>query len=144
MFFSFDKMLDDKGNTAVYLLYAYTRIKSIARKAEVTIEQLKEFVLSGSFDLTHEKELKLSKKLLKFPEVIDKILEDLHLHQLCELMYDIATTFTEFYDNCYCIELDNKTGERKIHMNRLVLCEATATVLKQCFDLLGITPISKM
>lgn len=25
--FSFDKMLDDKGNTAVYMLYAYTRIK---------------------------------------------------------------------------------------------------------------------
>jgi len=25
--FSFDKMLDDRGNTAAYLLYAYTRIK---------------------------------------------------------------------------------------------------------------------
>lgn len=25
--FSFDKMLDDKGNTAVYMLYAYTRIR---------------------------------------------------------------------------------------------------------------------
>lgn len=25
--FSFDKMLDDRGNTAVYMLYAYSRIK---------------------------------------------------------------------------------------------------------------------
>lgn len=25
--FSFDRMLDDKGNTAVYLLYAYARIR---------------------------------------------------------------------------------------------------------------------
>ena len=25
--FSFDKMLEDKGNTAVYMLYAYTRIR---------------------------------------------------------------------------------------------------------------------
>jgi arginyl-tRNA synthetase len=25
--FSYDKMLEDKGNTAVYMLYAYTRIK---------------------------------------------------------------------------------------------------------------------
>ena len=33
--FSFDKMLDDKGNTAVYLLYAYTRIRSIGRTAGV-------------------------------------------------------------------------------------------------------------
>lgn len=33
--FSFDRMLDLKGNTAVYLLYAYTRIASIGRKANV-------------------------------------------------------------------------------------------------------------
>lgn len=26
--FSFDKMLDDRGNTAAYLLYAFTRIRS--------------------------------------------------------------------------------------------------------------------
>lgn len=25
--FSFDKMLDDRGNTAAYLLYAFTRIR---------------------------------------------------------------------------------------------------------------------
>ena len=25
--FSFDKMLEDKGNTAVYMLYAFTRIR---------------------------------------------------------------------------------------------------------------------
>merc|ERR1711890_216650 len=38
--FSFDKMLDDKGNTAVYLLYAYTRITSIARNANVSQQTL--------------------------------------------------------------------------------------------------------
>ena len=31
--FDFDKMLDPKGNTGVYLIYAYVRIKSILRKA---------------------------------------------------------------------------------------------------------------
>merc|ERR1719150_1735044 len=36
--FSFDKMLEDKGNTACYMLYAYTRIRSIARTAQVTEE----------------------------------------------------------------------------------------------------------
>ena len=39
--FSFDKMLDDKGNTAVYLLYAYTRIRSIGRTAGVDGQQLR-------------------------------------------------------------------------------------------------------
>lgn len=27
--FSFDRMLDDRGNTAVYLLYAYARIRFV-------------------------------------------------------------------------------------------------------------------
>lgn len=61
-------MLDDKGNTAVYLLYAYTRIKSIARKAGYTEEQLVEFVKHTGLNFTHEKEIKLCKvRLLIFP-----------------------------------------------------------------------------
>lgn len=32
--FEFDKMLDPKGNTAVYLIYAFARICSILRKAD--------------------------------------------------------------------------------------------------------------
>ena len=38
--FSFDKMLEDKGNTAVYMLYAFTRIRSIARTAQVAEAEL--------------------------------------------------------------------------------------------------------
>ncbi len=34
--FDYDKMLDPKGNTAVYLMYAYARICSIMRKADVS------------------------------------------------------------------------------------------------------------
>ena len=34
--FSYDAMLDLKGNTAVYLLYAHARIASIVKKAETT------------------------------------------------------------------------------------------------------------
>lgn len=54
-------MLDDRGNTAVYLLYAYTRIKAIARKAGVTLDQLKEYGKKNPLKLTHEKEHKLAK-----------------------------------------------------------------------------------
>lgn len=40
--FSFDNMLDDKGNTGIYLLYAYARLCSIIRKSGYTEESLKE------------------------------------------------------------------------------------------------------
>ncbi len=54
-------MLDDKGNTGVYLMYAYTRIKSISRKAGVTLDQLNEYAKTKPINLFHEKEQKLMK-----------------------------------------------------------------------------------
>lgn len=54
-------MLDDKGNTAVYLLYALTRIKSIARNAGVTSQQLRDAGQNTPISLDHEKEWKLGK-----------------------------------------------------------------------------------
>lgn len=39
--FDFDRMLDFQGNTGAYLLYAYTRIKSVARKCQYTSEKIR-------------------------------------------------------------------------------------------------------
>lgn len=54
-------MLADKGNTAVYLLYAYTRIKSISRGAQLDEEALKKACREKGLSLDHEKEWKLAK-----------------------------------------------------------------------------------
>jgi len=141
--FSFDKMLEDRGNTAAYMLYAYTRIRSIARTAMVTDEQLKEAKKSG-LKLEHEKELKLGKLLLRLSEVLTRITDDLLLHTLCEFMYEVANTFTEFYENCYCVEKDKSGNIVKINWPRILLCEATANVLFTCFSILGLKPVQKM
>ncbi|XP_034936777.1 arginine--tRNA ligase, cytoplasmic [Chelonus insularis] len=142
--FSFDKMLEDKGNTAVYLLYALTRIRSIARTANLTPEQIKSAVETTPLCLDHEKEWKLAKVLLKFSDVILEISKDLYLHILCQYCYEIACAFSEFYDNCFCVE-KNKSGEIvKVNMSRILLCEATAIILEQCFSLLGLKPVTRM
>lgn len=142
--FSFDKMLDDKGNTAVYLLYALTRIRSIARTAQISTETLMaEFEKSG-FKLSHEAEWKLGKVLLRFPEIILKVSNDLYLHSLCEYLYEISSAFTEFYDKCYCVEKDKEGKIVKIFYERLMLCEVTARVMETCLDILGIKTVSKM
>lgn len=142
--FSFDKMLDDKGNTAVYLLYALTRIRSIARTAQVSVETLVSQVEKSGIKLTHEAEIKLGKVLLRFPEVILKVSSDLYLHSLCEYLYEISSAFTEFYDKCYCVEKDKDGKIVKILYDRLMLCEATARVMEKGLDLLGIQTVSKM
>lgn len=143
--FSFDKMLEDRGNTAVYLLYAFTRIRSIARNCGAefyaNLETLKK---ETPIILDHEKEWKLAKILTQFPDVIERILKDLNIHFLCEFLYQVATTFTEFYDVCYCIE-KNKQGEIvKINTSRVLLCEATAAIMAQCFNILGIKTLQKI
>ncbi|CAN9501036.1 unnamed protein product [Ophioblennius macclurei] len=143
--FSFDKMLDDRGNTAAYLLYAFTRIRSIARLANVDEAALRKAAETTEVLLEHEKEWKLGKCILRFPEILSKILDDLLLHTLCDFLYELATTFTEFYDSCYCVEKDRQTGEVvKINMWRMLLCEATAAVMAKGFDILGINPVSRM
>jgi len=143
--FSFDKMLDDRGNTAAYLLYALTRIRSIARLANVSEDQLQKGAQEVSFKLEHPKEWKLAKVVLRFPEIILKMLDDLLMHTLCDYLYELSTAFTEFYDVCYCVEKDRTTGEIvKVNMDRLLLCEATASVMDKGFQILGITSLSRM
>lgn len=143
--FSFDKMLDDRGNTAAYLLYAFTRIRSIARLANIDEEMLQKAAQETRIILDHEKEWKLGRCILRFPEILQKILDDLFLHTLCDYIYELATTFTEFYDSCYCVEKDRQTGKvSKVNMWRMLLCEAAAAVMAKGFDILGIKPVQRM
>lgn len=57
-------MLEDKGNTAIYLLYAFTRIKAIARNCGGDFANNIQKVLQDTpITIEHEKEWKLSKVL---------------------------------------------------------------------------------
>lgn len=91
-------------------VFKFIFIRSISRNAGVTPEQLKDFVKSNEIVLDDPKEWKLAKNILRFPEVLLKTLNDLLMHSICDYVYDLATTFTEFYDTCYCIEKDKQTG----------------------------------
>lgn len=94
--------------------------------------------------LEHEAELKLAKQLLRFSDVILGVLESLHLHRLCDYIYQLAVIFHDFYKCCYVMNTDKETGVVTINYNRLVLCEFTADTMKQCFEILGIRPLDIM
>ena len=64
--FSYDEMLSLKGNTAVYLLYAYARICGILRNADRDVAQL---AATESLVLGHAKEIALALQIARFPEV---------------------------------------------------------------------------
>lgn len=81
--FSYDKMLDLKGNTAPYMLYAYARIQGISRKGGINFEELQE---NAKVILQHETELALAKYLLQLGEVISIVEQDLLPNRLCEYL----------------------------------------------------------
>ncbi|KAL5572530.1 hypothetical protein UlMin_022127 [Ulmus minor] len=133
--FDFDQMLSDKGNTAVYLLYAHARICSIIRKSGKDIEELKK---TGTIVLEHEGERELGLHLLQFSEVVEEACTNLLPNVLCEYLYNLSEIFTKkFYSNCQVVGSAEETS-------RLLLCEATATVMRKCFHLLGIVPVYKI
>ena len=61
--------------------------------------------------LEHPNELKVAKYLLRFPETLNRVRQDLTPHVLCDYLYGLSSVFTEFYDSCYCVEKDRKSGE---------------------------------
>lgn len=93
----------------------YLCFRSIARLASIDDEMLQKAARETKIVLDHEKEWKLGRCILRFPEILQKILDDLFLHTLCDYIYELATTFTEFYDSCYCVEKDRQTGKCLIH-----------------------------
>lgn len=143
--FSFDKMLDDKGNTAVYLLYAYVRIRSIARTAKISQEAMIEAAKSAAVEIEHPKEWKLTKVILRYPDIVLKLLDDFMFNNLCDYIYELSNTFTEFYDKCYVVEKDPITKQiTKVNMSRLLLCEATAKIMESGFHILGLNTLQRM
>jgi len=61
-------MLEDKGNTAVYLLYALTRIRSIINNLGIQCQNL-----NDPISLDHDKEWKLAKVLFIINSFVSKI-----------------------------------------------------------------------
>ena len=83
--------------------------------------------------------------MIRFPEIVTRILDDLFPHTLCDYLYDLCNTFTEFYSVCYCVEKDRESGEvLRVNMSRILLVEATARVLEQGFHIVGLEPVEKM
>ena len=133
--FNFDQMLSFEGNTAPYLLYAWTRVASIFRKAGVDPENL-----SGDLNLVAEQEIALANELIRFAEVLDQLSERGQPHLLCTYLYDIAGLFSGFYEHCPVLAADDEEQRN----SRLQLAWLTARVLKQGLALLGIETLERM
>lgn len=130
--FSWNKMLALQGNTAPYLLYAYTRVAGILRKAGPDAPLPNNGSLT-QIQFTAPDELALAKHLLRFGQVLDLVTEEYRPNFLCAYLYDLAGCLARFYESCPVLQA---TGDEKV--TRLVLCSVSARVLAEGLNLLGI------
>ncbi|MDH6055241.1 arginine--tRNA ligase [Umezakia ovalisporum] len=137
--FSYDKMLDLRGNTAPYMLYAYARIQGISRKAGINFSELGENV---QVLLQHETESALAKYLLLLDEVISSVEQELLPNRLGEYLYELSKKFNQFYDRNQGVRV--LETDEPLRTSRLVLCDLTARTLKLGLSLLGIPVLERM
>ena len=78
--FSFDHMLDPRGNTGVYLIYAYARIASILKKVNYDESKMEQYV----FEITNDAERNLAMTILKLPEAIEQAADRLEINRLTD------------------------------------------------------------
>ena len=133
--FNFEQMLSFEGNTAPYLLYAYTRVASVFRKAGLDMGDV-----NGDFLLQEEAEQALAARLVQFGEVLEGVAEKGLPHLLCTYLYDVAGLFSTFYEHCPILSGDNEA----LKQSRLKLAALTARTLKQGMELLGLSPLERM
>ena len=127
--FDWDRMLSFDGNTAPYLQYAHARICSIFRRAGIDRSSLDGSVLA----LSAREERELALAVLQFDSAVWDTIDKASPHRLCTYLYEVATAFTSFYENCPVLKSDEP-----LRSSRLVLCDATARVMKTGLGLLGI------
>jgi len=142
--FDFDRMLALHGNTGPYLQYAAARIRSILRKAaEESSDQPARSVTDqadGPIVIGEESERALALALLGFGEAVTQVGRSYAPHQLCAYLFDLAQSFTTFYEACPVL----RGSDADVRASRLALCSLTLDVLEQGLGLLGITAPEEM
>ena len=133
--FNFELMLSFEGNTAPYLLYAYTRVASIFRKLGKDGSEI-----GGKIALVADQEQALGAKLAQFNELLASVAEKGTPHLLCSYLYDLAGLFSSFYENCPILAAEDQATQQ----SRLRLAALTGRTLKQGLELLGLDTLERM
>ncbi len=134
--FDWDNMLAFEGNTAPYMQYAYTRVLSVFRKADIDENVLAQ----AQVTISEDREAQLAARLLQFEETLAVVARDGTPHVMCAYLYDLAGLFSGFYEHCPILSAESEA----VRNSRLKLAQLTAKTLKLGLDTLGIETVERM
>ena len=143
--FDWDRMLALDGDSAPYLQYAYTRTRSILKKAPARrdmteMSDISDRVPSWSSLLVLPEELTLLKSVARFPDSIVAAAESYEPHRIASRIYRLARDFSAFYDKAPVLKAETP----ELREARLFLVEMTGKVLATGLALLGIEVTDRM
>jgi arginyl-tRNA synthetase len=129
-------------NPVYYVQYAYARICAVLRNAkDYGIDyEIKSF---NPELLVHERERELIGLLAEFPRIVSAAAQAREPHRVARYIEDLASHYHRFYNDCRVLPLgDEKPTE--LNSARATLCLATAQVISNGLDLLGVSAPEKM
>ena len=130
-------------NPVFYVQYAHARISSVLRNAADL-----GLALGGEGDvdvtlLAHERETDLLRALGEFPRVLTSAAELRAPHRVARYLEELAGTYHRFYDSCRVLPRGDEEAT-PLTTARLWLCAATAQVLRNGLDVLGVSAPERM
>ena len=152
--FDWDRMISFRGNTGPYLQYATARIRSIFRRAAgadaeahadagapgARTADAEAAARRSGVAITAGPERALALRLLGFGATVTQLGETAEPHRLCAYLFDVASLFTTFYEECPVL----KAEPESLRASRLALCALTLDVLAKGLGLLGVPMPERM
>lgn len=123
-------------NPVYYIQYAHARIYSVLSQWNGDRATLSGADMSA---LTSEYEQTLLQRLIDFPQMIESAATDLSPHLIAFYLKDLAADFHSYYNASRFL-----VDDEKIKQARLALIAASAQVMRNGLDLLGVTAPEKM
>ena len=130
---------ESSENPVYYVQYAHARNVSILNLAR---SQNIDWSLGDVQLLTDPNELNLVRTILRLPELVEYMADNLEPHHLPHYAMELAIAFHWFYENCRVISA--KKEDDQMTLSRLKLVEASQIVLKRTLELMGMTAPERM
>jgi len=142
--FSYERMLDVKSDTAVYLLYGYARVVSLLEKATESLgrRELQKLMTGANLDFEDcaPVEWNLALHLLRFHEVCEQAALGLDVHHVSSYVFELANLLHQFYNECPVL----RAPSRNVRDRRIFLCELSRAMMHRCLGLLGIRTVNRL
>ena len=126
-------------NPVYYVQYAHARNASILKLAA---DRAIDFTEGNVGLLCDPHELHLIRTMLRLPELVVQIAENLEPHHLPHYAMELATAFHHFYENCRVISANPEDNETTLA--RLKLVAAAQVVFHRTLTLMGMSAPDRM